>query len=402
MLSTLIYRSRSRDTLSTAQLEQLEAQARERNQALQVTGILLFDGTHFFQVLEGPDAVIDALYARICQDPRHVHIVQILRDYAPTRRFGERGMELFDVREFQRADVLGALASKVTGRRRLPYDDRVMKIIGTFAQGNWQAHFVEGDHCSSWRVDDAEQMFLPQASPTAGASCQFALQPIVEPGRRQISSLEALIRSADGGSPAEYFATIPAASLHEADLASKTHAFELARAVGIGHCKLSINLLPMSLVTVPQAIDRLLAATEANALVPEQIIVEVTEEEVIPRHDEFAKAVRELRGAGFGVAIDDFGAGFAGLSLLAEFQPEKLKLDRRLITGIHADGPRQAIVRAVLQACNSLGISVVAEGVETIDEWCWLEAAGVERFQGFLFAAPKLNGVPVIQWPRQR
>ncbi len=131
------------------------------------------------------------------------------------------------------------------------------------------------------------------------------------------------------------------------------------------------------------------------------MIVEVTEDEVISRFDAFQSAVRELRSAGIGLAIDDFGSGFAGLSLLTRFQPDKLKIDRSIVSDIHIHGPKQAIVQAILSCCAALEISVVAEGVEKVEEWCWLEAAGVQRFQGFLFARPVLNGVSDVVWPER-
>ena len=100
-----------------------------------------------------------------------------------------------------------------------------------------------------------------------------------------------------------------------------------------------------------------------------------------------------------GLAIDDFGAGYAGLSLLTKIQPDKVKIDREIITDIHQSGPKQAVVRSIINCCRELEIAVVAEGIERIEEWCWLESAGIKRFQGFLFAMPKVNGVGDIRWP---
>ena len=79
--------------------------------------------------------------------------------------------------------------------------------------------------------------------------------------------------------------------------------------------------------------------------------------------------------------------------VLADFSPDKIKLDRKITTGIHECGHRQAITEAILEFANSMGIPLVVEGVETLDEWLWLQHAGVQRFQGYLFAKPKLNGV---------
>jgi EAL domain-containing protein (putative c-di-GMP-specific phosphodiesterase class I) len=110
----------------------------------------------------------------------------------------------------------------------------------------------------------------------------------------------------------------------------------------------------------------------------------------------FADIINQYRGLGVGVAIDDFGAGYAGLSLLANFQPDQIKLDMDLIRGIDRHGPRQAIVRALIQACSDLGIEVISEGVETVAEYEWLAGAGVQLFQGYLFAKPGFESFPSI------
>jgi EAL domain-containing protein (putative c-di-GMP-specific phosphodiesterase class I) len=104
---------------------------------------------------------------------------------------------------------------------------------------------------------------------------------------------------------------------------------------------------------------------------------------------------------GLKVAIDDFGAGYSGLNLLAEFQPDQVKLDMKLIRSIESHGPRQAIVQAVNQICVDLGIDVIAEGVETQAEYEWLRSRRIFLFQGFLFARPALESLPTVHFPEQ-
>jgi EAL domain-containing protein (putative c-di-GMP-specific phosphodiesterase class I) len=99
------------------------------------------------------------------------------------------------------------------------------------------------------------------------------------------------------------------------------------------------------------------------------------------------------------VAIDDFGAGYSGLNLLSNFQPDQIKLDRCLIFGIESHCPRQSIVRAIVQVCRDLEIEVVAEGVETVGEYAWLMNAGVKLFQGYLFAKPAFESLPLVHYP---
>ncbi len=112
----------------------------------------------------------------------------------------------------------------------------------------------------------------------------------------------------------------------------------------------------------------------------------------------FARAIDEYRVLGVKVAIDDFGAGYAGLNLLADFQPDLIKIDMNLVRGIRSRGPRQAIVRAILQACGDLGIDVVAEGVESSDEYRWFREEGVRLFQGYLFARPGFQLLPEVTY----
>lgn len=399
MLSTLIYRSRLSPGCDAPALQQIVAKAQARNAALKITGILLFDGDYFLQVLEGPDEAVRRVYASICRDPRHYNLVELMRDYAPGRRFGNLGMELFDLRHYARDSILDAVLEKGTSRYNLVYDDRALKFIRSFVEGQWRPHRLSCPDSANWRLTTRETAFALPSSLHDDQPCQFALQPIIDPVRGQISSLEALIRGTDGGSPADYFASVPPEKVYEADLLSKNYAFALAKRIGIGNHKIAVNLLPMSLVMVPNAVEILLEQIASNGLIPEQVVVEVTEDEVISRFDEFAIAIRQLRYAGIALAIDDFGSGFAGLSLLSKFQPEKLKLDRSLISDIHINGPKQAIVQAIINCCSALEITIVAEGIEKIEEWCWLQAAGIQRFQGYLFARPLLNGVPAIAWP---
>lgn len=402
MLATLIYRSRLNHALDPSQLATLVQQASERNSELQVTGVLLFDGKQFLQVLEGPLTAVNAVFARISKDSRHVSVVELMRDFAPHRRFLDHGLVLFDLRANKTSSVMRTIIKFGTLKHHLASNDRVYKFIRNFISSPMPVKHVENisvrDWCLNTKVPPFEMANVPLLK---NQPCQFAFQPIIEPSRGNISSLEALIRGPDGGSPHDYFSTIPGHKLHEADLASKGWALAMARRLGIGNHKVAINLLPMSLVKIPGAVNILLDHITRNHLDPEQVIVEVTEDEVISNYEEFTSAIRQLRATGIGLAIDDFGSGFAGLSLLAKFQPDKLKIDRTLVTDIHMHGPKQAIVKAIIDCCAEMQITVVAEGVEKVEEWCWLSAAGIERFQGFLFARPVLNGVSSISWPQR-
>lgn len=86
MLTTIIYRSHICDNVSFKSIEAMVARANERNGQADVTGILLFNGTHFFQLIEGPEEKVQDIYQHICRDPRHYNLVELLCDYAPSRR----------------------------------------------------------------------------------------------------------------------------------------------------------------------------------------------------------------------------------------------------------------------------------------------------------------------------
>lgn len=359
--------------------------------------MLLFDGAYFLQALEGPQAAVEAVFRRIARDPRHDQIVTLLRDWAPSPRFSSWGMQLLDAT----SNGPDAMLSRwlATHSRKAP-DHRAFRVVDAFLSRAWRRDVIDGDPAAWQLVVDAGEMLGPSPGP-ADAPCRFALQPIVSTRQRRVTSYEALLRSRSGGSPQDCFAGIAFDQWHRFDLESKAHALALAARLVLGDRKLALNLSPMSLVGDSHAVDNLLEQVRAQGLRPEQIIVEVTEEQAISHFELFLSAMRRLRGAGFSITIDDFDAGHAGLSLLARFQPDKIKIDRSLVQGIDGDGPRQAIVHAVLDVSRRLGIDVVAEGVETLGEWSSLQAAGIECFQGYLFARPALDGAPAVHWPQR-
>ncbi|MEG5907255.1 diguanylate phosphodiesterase [Enterobacter mori] len=403
MLTTIIYRSHICEDVPVKALEEMVAAANRKNRHSDVTGILLFNGTHFFQLLEGPVDNVTAIYQHICRDPRHHNVVELMCDHGPFRRFGNVGMELFDLRQFDTDEVLQQVLDKGTTKYRLTYSDRALQFFRTFVEATEKANYFELPPANSWEFISEETPLSAQSEVVAkGADCSFAFQPIVDPFMQQIVSWEALIRTPEGDSPAAYFQTLPQDALYEADLKSKQVALSMASAQGLHTQTLSLNLLPMTLVNVPNAVDFLLTVIEANGFVPEQIVVEFTESEAISRFDEFTHSVRQLKSAGISVTIDHFGAGFAGLQLLAQFQPDRIKINRDLIANVHKSGPRQAIVQAIIKCCASLEIQFCAVGVELAEEWMWLESAGISQFQGHLFASPRLGGIPAVAWPEKK
>lgn len=399
MLTTIIYRSHLRDDAPLKALEDMVTAANIKNRRSDVTGILLFNGHHFFQLLEGPEEQVKEIYCCICNDPRHHNIVELMCDYAPARRFGKVGMELFDLQKHERNDVLQAVLNKGTSKFQLTYDDRALQFFRTFVLATEKSSYFEIPAPDCWSfIADNSCTLLDENTLPSDIDFSFAFQPIIDPMSQRVIALEALIRGRDGETPATYFDNLNPEELYTADLQSKKTAFAMASALGLNDKMLSVNLLPMTLVNKPNAVSFLINEIAAHGLVPEQIIVEFTESEVISRFDTFAQAVKSLKAAGICVAIDHFGAGFAGLQLLSRFQPDRIKISRELITDVHKSGPRQAIIQAIIKCCASLEIMISAVGVEKPEEWMWLESAGIEIFQGNLFAQACLNGIPSVAW----
>jgi blue light- and temperature-responsive anti-repressor len=222
----------------------------------------------------------------------------------------------------------------------------------------------------------------------------FAYQPIVDTELGSIFAYEALVRGRGGESAGSVLSQIPADQMYRFDRVARIKALQFAARLGLS-VRLSLNFLPRSLETFPDAISATVDAAR-NAQVPlDNVILEVTEGEAVHNPSGFANRMNEYRAQGIRFAIDDFGAGYAGLSLLAEFQPDIVKLDMQLVRDINSKGPRQAIVRAVIQVCDDLGIDVIAEGIETEAEHQWFKRIGVRLFQGYYFARPTFEALLV-------
>lgn len=299
MLTTIIYRSHLRDDAPLRALEDMVTAANIKNRRSDVTGILLFNGHHFFQLLEGPEEQVKEIYRCICKDSRHHNIVELMCDYAPARRFGKVGMELFDLQKHERNDVLQAVLNKGTSKFQLTYDDRALQFFRTFVLATEKSSYFEIPAPDYWSfIADNSCTLLDESALPSNIDFSFAFQPIIDPMSQRVIALEALIRGRDGETPVTYFGNLNPEELYTADLQSKKTAFAMASALGLNDKMLSVNLLPMTLVNKPDAVSFLINEIAANGLVPEQIIVEFTESEVISRFDTFAQAVKSLKAAG--------------------------------------------------------------------------------------------------------
>jgi len=226
----------------------------------------------------------------------------------------------------------------------------------------------------------------------------FAFQPIVDTNTRTVYSHEALVRGLNNEPAFQVISRYLPDRMAAFDAACRAKAIEVAARIGL-RSHLNLNFLPSVAADAELGLSSTIEAAQRNSFPLQKIVMEATEGEVIGDHAKFARIVNEYRRAGVRLAIDDFGAGYAGLNLLAEFQPDIVKVDMGLARGIESHGPRQAIVRAIIQVCVDLGIDVIAEGVETLEEFSWFSNQGVNLFQGYLFAKPSFEALPAIHFP---
>ena len=127
---------------------------------------------------------------------------------------------------------------------------------------------------------------------------------------------------------------------------------------------------------------------KATGLPPEALEIEITEN-IILAHDELVmEPLRVLRDLGVGIAFDDFGTGYASLSLLKRYPLTRLKIDRSFITDICNDEADAAIVKAVIFLADKLKLEVIAEGVETVQQSDFLQQCGCGHIQGYLYGKP--------------
>jgi EAL domain-containing protein (putative c-di-GMP-specific phosphodiesterase class I) len=226
----------------------------------------------------------------------------------------------------------------------------------------------------------------------------YAFQPIVDAVAQEIFSYEALIRGQANEPAFRVLESVPEHAKYQFDAASREAAIALAAQLGL-KCHLNLNFLPQGLYASATSITSMLEAAARHSLPIDRVILEVTEGEVVADYANLGQQLNEFRRMGLKVAIDDFGAGYSGLNMLADFQPDQIKIDMNLVRGIQRHGPRQSIVRAIAQVCGDLGIDVIAEGVETLDEYAWFAECGVRLFQGYLFAKPGFETLPGASFP---
>ena len=155
--------------------------------------------------------------------------------------------------------------------------------------------------------------------------------------------------------------------------------------VAAGAPRLSLNLAP-SILSDPGLVERLERQLERHKIAPERLTIELTERSVIERNTVVLANLKALRSMGMRLSLDDFGTGYSSLHLLSSLEPDEVKIDKSFVMAMRSDDLARQIVRMVAGMAPSMGMEIVAEGVDDANTLAQLEELGVHRFQGYLFS----------------
>ncbi|WP_433963792.1 EAL domain-containing protein [Tunturiibacter gelidiferens] len=229
---------------------------------------------------------------------------------------------------------------------------------------------------------------------------QIVLQPIVDLETETVYAYEALCRGPHGENYSELVKDFEPSEIPAFDKLAMARSLRLAAAMRLEESgvKLAINLGPLMELRGKDAYY-VVRLAKHYGLRTESLVLELSEG-VRLDGNELARIVDLHRKAGVVIAIDDFGAGYAGLSVLARCAPDVVKIDRELIKGIASNRAKKTIVEAFSKVCRKLRVKLIAEGVETVEEYLTLRGFGIRYMQGFLFARPAGCEIPQVRYPR--
>ena len=236
-------------------------------------------------------------------------------------------------------------------------------------------------------------------SPKLDFDFSMAFQPIYDAVAGRVWGYEALVRGLSGEGAYQVLSKVSPEQKYRFDQACRVKAIELAaRLFPAGEdLMLSINFMPNAVYEPAACLRATLQAAARSSFPTSSIMFEFTENEEVLDTAHLTNIITEYRKHGFTTAIDDFGAGHAGLGLLVDFQPDLMKIDMKLIRDIDTSPARQAVVAGIVGIAAELGITVLAEGIETEAEFLALKATGIRLFQGYWFGKPAFEELPQVR-----
>jgi EAL domain-containing protein (putative c-di-GMP-specific phosphodiesterase class I) len=217
------------------------------------------------------------------------------------------------------------------------------------------------------------------------ASFGMAFQPIVSLSTKTIFGYEALLRSSEPSLPHPTDVIEAAERLGATrKLGRAVRAFAAQRRSQVENdWLLFVNLHPSDLLD-----PELTEPGSPLAAIASRVVLEITERAPLSSLEKVRERCFELRRLGFRIAVDDLGAGYAGLTSFAVLDPDIVKVDMNLVRGIESSAVKRRLVSSVLSLCREMEMLLVAEGVETVAERDVLAEMGCDLFQGYLFARP--------------
>jgi diguanylate cyclase (GGDEF)-like protein len=244
-------------------------------------------------------------------------------------------------------------------------------------------------------------------SAIAAGELTLAFQPKLRLGSGEVTGFEALVRwhSRELGpvSPAEFVPLAEASGLIGAlttgvlrealDNCRSWHA--AGKPVGV-----SVNISARSLDD-PVLVGQVAALLTATHIAPHWLTLEITESSVMENPQRSLEVLRQLRSLGVRLSVDDFGTGYSSLHYLRGLPVHEIKIDKSFVDHVGSEGADRAVVRAVVEMCESLGLTTVAEGVEQAAQAYALESLGVHEVQGFFYGRP-MTAVDATSWLESR
>jgi EAL domain-containing protein (putative c-di-GMP-specific phosphodiesterase class I) len=232
----------------------------------------------------------------------------------------------------------------------------------------------------------------------------MAFQPIVDVDSKSVYAFEALVRGLNGEPAWSVLSQVNEGNRYAFDQNCRVKAINLAAQLNLLEtgAKLSINFMPGAVYSPIACIKATLKAAQETGFPCDRLIFEITEAESVKDREHLRNIVREYRRIGFKVALDDLGAGYSGLNLLADLPTDIIKLDMDLTREIQQRPAAMSIVRAMVDLARELGCELIAEGIETSEEYQALRQMGVKLMQGYLLARPAFENLPGFSLPDAR
>ena len=219
----------------------------------------------------------------------------------------------------------------------------------------------------------------------------FQFQPIMA-GPATVHGYEALVRARDDAGRTIPPAALFAAAATPALMATLDRQARLGAVGAVGRmpaeARMFINFMPSSIYDPAYCLQSTAEAARAEGLDPGRIVFEVVESDHVPDRAHLRAIIQAYRETGYRVALDDFGTGYNNMDALLDLRPDYVKIDKAIVQRLDEDRVSRRVVRDLAAQCAEQGTWVIAEGIETAEQFTLCGDLGVPLFQGFYFARP--------------